>query len=75
LKLLELDLSLRGGGELGGNKQWGVSDLAMEAIKNIKMVEAARTEAVAMIIKDPELNLYPILKQKVLEKVREFHFE
>jgi ATP-dependent DNA helicase RecG len=74
-ELAELDLSLRGGGELGGNKQWGVSDLAMEAIKNIKMVEAARTEAVAMIIKDPELNLYPILKQKVLEKVREFHFE
>ena len=37
-ELAELDLSLRGSGELSGTKQWGISDLGMEAIKNIKMV-------------------------------------
>ena len=74
-ELSELDLALRGAGELGGTKQWGITDLGMEAIKNIKMVEAARTEAVRLIEEDPELIEYPLLKQKVREKVSEFHFE
>lgn len=74
-ELAELDLTLRGAGELGGTKQWGITDLGMEAIKNIKMVEAARTEAVRLIEEDPELKKYPLLKQKVREKAGEFHFE
>ena len=47
----------------------------MEAIKNMKMVEAARTEAVRLIEEDPELSKYPLLKQRVHEKAGEFHFE
>ncbi|MDQ5922331.1 MAG: ATP-dependent helicase RecG [Patescibacteria group bacterium] len=74
-ELAELDLSLRGAGELGGSKQWGLTDLGMEAIKNIKMVEAARTEAVRLISEDPELHNYPLLKERVKEKAGEFHFE
>ncbi len=74
-ELSELDLALRGAGELGGTKQWGITDLGMEAIKNIKMVEAARTEAVRLISEDLELSKYPLLKARVKEKVAEFHFE
>ena len=74
-ELAELDLTLRGSGELSGNKQWGITDLGMEAIKNLKMVEAARTEAIRLISEDSELSKYPLLKQKVHEKVKEFHFE
>jgi ATP-dependent DNA helicase RecG len=74
-ELAELDLALRGAGELGGTKQWGITDLGMEAIKNLKMVEAARTEAIRLIIEDPELVKYPLLKQKAREKAGEFHFE
>ena len=74
-ELAELDLSLRGAGELGGTKQWGITDLGMEAIKNIKMVEVARTEAVRLIAEDPELTRYPLLKSKVKTKTDEFHFE
>jgi len=74
-ELAELDLMLRGAGELGGTKQWGITDLGMEAIKNIKMVEAARAEAVRLIEEDPELDNYPLLKQKVHQKAGEFHFE
>lgn len=74
-ELAELDLTLRGAGELGGTKQWGITDLGMEAIKNMKMVEAARTEAIRMIEADPELTRYPLLKAKVRQKVQEFHFE
>lgn len=74
-ELAELDLTLRGSGELGGTKQWGISDLGMEAIKNLKMVEAARTEAIRLISEDQELSKYPLLKQKVHKKSSEFHFE
>lgn len=74
-ELAELDLALRGAGELGGTKQWGITDLGMEAIKNIKMVEAARLEAIRLIEEDPELVKYPLLKQKVRQKAGEFHFE
>src|SRR3989339_790819 len=74
-ELAELDLTLRGAGELGGTKQWGITDLGMEAIKNIRMVEAARTEAIRLIEEDPELARYPLLKQKVHSKTKEFHFE
>ena len=74
-ELAELDLSLRGAGELSGTKQWGISDLGMEAIKNLKMVEAARVEAIRLISLDSELSKYPLLKQKVKEKTGEFHFE
>jgi hypothetical protein len=47
----------------------------MEAIKNIKMVEAARTEAILIIEKDPDLTHFPLLKEKVEEKTDGVHFE
>ena len=61
-ELAEYDLALRGAGELTGARQWGISDIAMEAIQNIKMVEAARSEAKARIQKDPTLAKYPLLR-------------
>ncbi len=74
-ELAELDLELRGAGLLGGDKQWGVTDLGMEAIKNIKMVEAARTEALALITKDKDLGENPLLRDILKEKNFELHFE
>jgi len=67
-ELAEADLQQRGAGDLAGAKQWGVSDLAMEALKNIKMVEAAREEAKNLIEKDFELKKYPILAKYLAEK-------
>ncbi|MFA6397840.1 MAG: ATP-dependent DNA helicase RecG [Candidatus Paceibacterota bacterium] len=74
-ELSELDLSLRGAGELSGKKQWGISDLGMEAIKNLKMVEAARLEATELIKKDFDLKKYPKLKQIIGERKSDIHFE
>lgn len=74
-ELSELDLALRGAGELSGKKQWGISDLGMEAIKNIKMVEAARTEAREMLAHDPDLKNHPMLAQKIARKDDVAHFE
>jgi ATP-dependent DNA helicase RecG len=67
-ELAEADLQQRGAGDLAGAKQWGVSDLAMEALKNIKMVEAAREEARAIIEKDFELKNHPLLSKHLSQK-------
>jgi ATP-dependent DNA helicase RecG len=67
-ELAEADLQQRGTGDLAGAKQWGVSDLAMEALKNIKMVEAARLEARNLIEKDFDLKKYPLLAKHLAEK-------
>lgn len=74
-ELAELDLMARGAGELSGIRQWGVSDIAMEALKNLKMVEAAREEAQRIILEDSELHRYPELKKEVSSKKIETHFE
>ncbi len=74
-ELAELDLQLRGAGLLSGDKQWGITDLGMEAIKNIKMVEAARIEAITLIEKDKELDLLPLLNKELKSKNLEIHFE
>lgn len=74
-ELAEFDLAQRGAGELSGIKQWGISDLGMEAIKNIKMVEAARQEALAIIERDPTLKLYPLLTERLSTLNSKVHFE
>jgi ATP-dependent DNA helicase RecG len=73
-ELAELDLALRGSGELSGAKQWGVSDIGMEAIKNLKMVEAAREEAKNIIEKN-QINQFPLLEKTLLERNKITHFE
>ncbi|MEA4910966.1 ATP-dependent DNA helicase RecG [bioreactor metagenome] len=67
-ELAEMDLEQRGIGSLVSGKQWGVSDLAMEAIKNLKLVEIAREEAKNVLEKDLSLEKHPLLKAIVLDK-------
>jgi ATP-dependent DNA helicase RecG len=74
-ELAEYDLAIRGSGELYGMKQWGLTDLAMEAIKNIKMVEAARTEAQKLIENDPELSHHPHIGKKMQMISQTLHME
>lgn len=74
-ELAEYDLNIRGSGELYGMKQWGLTDLGMEAIKNIKMVEAARTEAKSLIEKDVELKKHPLIASKIALLSKELHME
>lgn len=74
-ELAEYDLALRGAGELAGNRQWGVSDIAMEAIKNLRLVEAARSEAARIIEQDPELKTLPALAPIVKEKLEKLYME
>ncbi len=74
-ELAEFDLTARGSGQLYGRKQWGIGDLAMEAIQNIKLVEASRTEARKLVTDNPDLKKYPLLKQIVESETDRIHFE
>ena len=75
-ELAEHDLTFRGSGELYGAKQSGLSDLGMEAIKNLKLVEAARTEARHLVETNPDLSKhFPLIHERV-EKIGEaLHME
>ncbi len=74
-ELAEFDLAQRGAGELYGRKQWGISDLAMESLKNIKMVEASRTEAIRLVEEDETFQKYPQIRNYFRELKEKIHFE
>jgi ATP-dependent DNA helicase RecG len=74
-ELAEYDLQFRGPGELGGGKQWGISDIGMEALKNIKMVEASRIESQKILENDPDLKKYPLILEKIKSQKNNIHFE
>ena len=75
-ELAEYDLKFRGAGELSGAVQWGVSDVAMEALKNLRMVEAARFEAGRLLEEDETLSKYPLLIEYLTSRKKvEIHFE
>lgn len=74
-ELAEYDLNIRGSGELYGMKQWGLSDLGMEALKNVKMIEAARKEAQKLIASDPELSKHSLIKTKLDKLQKSLHME
>ena len=74
-ELAEYDLMFRGPGELSGRNQWGMSDVGMEALKNIKMVEAAREEARRIVTEDPALKKYPLMRERLEKILQKIHFE
>jgi ATP-dependent DNA helicase RecG len=64
-KLAESDLELRGTGDLYGRKQWGISDIGMEALRNPRLIEAARTEARRFVEHDPTLSAHTELRRRI----------
>lgn len=81
-ELAEHDLQFRGGGQLYGAKQSGLTDLGMEAIKNLKLVEAARTEARELVStlksKSETLDLtryFPLIADRVAKIGESLHME
>jgi len=75
-ELAEHDLKFRGSGELYGGKQSGLSDLGMEAIRNLKLVEAARTEARHLVESHPDLAKdFPLIVEHVTRIGESLHME
>lgn len=74
-ELAEADLALRGAGDLYGRQQWGVSDIGMEALKNPRLIEAARSEAHALVVQDPELRAHQVLARRAEHAMASLHSE
>lgn len=65
LKLAELDLKIRGGGEVFGVKQSGRFEFKIASFYDIALVEKTRILAKNLLISDPMLDKYPKLQAKL----------
>jgi len=73
--LAEKDMAIRGAGEFFGVKQSGLPDLAMASLANVELIKKARLEARLLLKEDPNLNSYPLLKERLESFQRLTHFE
>jgi ATP-dependent DNA helicase RecG len=74
-QLAEKDLEIRGPGDLTGVRQWGIPDLAMASLKDIFLVERTKEAAKEILIEDPELKKYPLLRERIEEFRKRIHLE
>jgi ATP-dependent DNA helicase RecG len=73
--LAEKDLKIRGPGDFGGTRQWGIPDMMMSSLADVRLVEKTREAAKKILIESPQLKKYPALRDK-LKKFRErIHLE
>ena len=64
-KLAEVDLKLRGPGEIYGTKQHGLMNLKIASLSDVKLIKTTRNEAKKLLEKDPKLEACPALKSKL----------
>jgi ATP-dependent DNA helicase RecG len=64
-ELAELDLKLRGPGELFGTAQHGFFALQIATFSNFGLIKKTRLEAESLLKKDPTFKKYPLLKEKI----------
>jgi ATP-dependent DNA helicase RecG len=74
-ELAEKDLAIRGPGEILGESQTGLPDLAMKAIQNPDLVKTSRSEAEKLLEQDPEFKNYPAIKKHLELFQKEVHLE
>ncbi|KKQ68119.1 MAG: ATP-dependent DNA helicase RecG [Candidatus Nealsonbacteria bacterium RIFCSPHIGHO2_01_FULL_38_55] len=74
-QLAEKDLEIRGPGDFSGTRQWGIPDLMMDSLKDIRLVEKTREIAKEILIEDPYLKKYPILQAKISRFRESIHME
>ena len=67
LKLAELDLKIRGSGEIFGVRQSGRFEFKIASFSDIELVEKTKEAARKLLNKNPPLDKYPLLKAKLSE--------
>lgn len=65
LTLSELDLKIRGSGEIFGTRQSGRFELKIASFSNLTLIEKTREAAQKILSLDPALDKYPALKRKL----------
>jgi len=65
MKLAELDLQMRGPGEIYGTKQHGFFNLKVASFADLPLIEQTRKAALQLLASDPHLKSHPLLKAKL----------
>ena len=65
LKLAELDLKMRGSGEVFGTKQSGRWDLKIADLTDLELIEKTRTAAKKILQDNPTLDKHPLLQAQL----------
>ncbi len=65
LKLAELDLKIRGSGEIFGVKQSGRFEFKIASFSDLELVEKTRSAAGKLLDNNPTLDKYPLLQAKL----------
>ena len=73
--IAEKDLELRGPGDFLGQRQSGLADSVMQQLGNVRLIEAARRSAQALLEDDPTLSSHPPLKKELEEMEQKIHLE
>lgn len=73
--LAKIDLKIRGAGEIYGLDQSGFPELQIASLFDYENIKKAQAEASALVISDPELKKYPLLKTKLGEWENKIHLE
>ncbi len=68
-KLAEEDMRIRGMGELMGQRQHGMSDLAMQALQQPELLNEVRQEAESLLQADPGFQQSPLLRAAVTRRL------
>ncbi|MBU4466477.1 hypothetical protein KKF47_00195 [Patescibacteria group bacterium] len=74
-ELAEKDLELRGPGQFLGKVQTGIPDIAMDSLKDIKLVKAAKSSAEELLSNDPKFSKHPLLAKRFKEFQERVHME
>ncbi len=69
LKLAELDLKIRGSGEIFGTRQSGSWNFKLAQPSDLELIERARTSAAKILSEDEELDKYPLLAGKLQKQM------
>jgi ATP-dependent DNA helicase RecG len=64
-RLAEIDLELRGPGELFGTRQSGLLELKVARLTDVELIEETRREAGQLLDRDPELVGAPLLRERL----------
>ncbi len=65
LKLAELDLKIRGSGQIFGKEQSGRVDLKIASFADLELIEKTRGAARKLLQEDPELKNHPLIAQEL----------
>lgn len=65
LKLAELDLKIRGSGEIFGTRQAGRFELKIASLSDLALIEKTRAAAKKILEDDPSLDKYPKLRAQL----------